>query len=165
MSRYQEIADDLRARIEAGEFPVGAQLPGISALQQHYGVRGLNTIRAAQQRLVEEGILRTQQGVGAFVVGTESRREVDLVAAITAARHTLGTVLEALATQRAQAQPERRVRVRVHDNDGRWAIRTAHEPWWTVSTHTKESPPVQVIDDWFGPGWRELTTVKSKEVT
>lgn len=157
MSRYHEIADDLHARIQAGEFPVGSQLPGIAALQQHYDVRGLNTIRAAQQRLVEEGILRTQQGVGAFVVGTESRREVDLVAAITAARDTLGIVLEVLATQRTRAEPEQRLRVRVHDNDGRWAIRASSEPWWTVSTHSEEGLPVQVADDWFGPGWREPT--------
>lgn len=90
--------------------------------------------------------------LGAFVVATESRREVDLVAAITAARDTLGTVLEALATRRTRAEPEPRVRVRVRRNDGRWAIRASGEPWWTVSMHTEENLPVQVADDWVRPG-------------
>ncbi|MDN5854878.1 MAG: GntR family transcriptional regulator, partial [Actinomycetia bacterium] len=64
MSRYREIADDLRERIQSGEFPVDSRLPGIIALQERYDVRGLNTIRAAQQALVQEGILRTERGVG-----------------------------------------------------------------------------------------------------
>lgn len=155
MSRYREIADDLRERIQSGEFPVDSRLPGIIALQERYDVRGLNTIRAAQQALVQEGILRTERGVGAFVVGTESRREVDLVAAITSARDALSIVLDVLE---ARAEPERQVRVRVHDGERRWAIRATHEPWWTVSTHTEENLPVQVDDAWFGPGWRELVT-------
>lgn len=99
MSRYHDIADDLRSRIQAGEFPVGSQLPGIAALQAHYGGVALGTVRAAQQRLVEDGMLRTQQGVGAFVTATESRRDLDVVAAVTAARDTLEVALEALRSQ------------------------------------------------------------------
>ncbi|WP_300641684.1 GntR family transcriptional regulator [Nocardioides sp.] len=49
MARYREIADDLRRRITEGEFAVGDQLPSIAALQEHYDVPGLGTIRQAQQ--------------------------------------------------------------------------------------------------------------------
>ena len=78
MARYQEIADDLRKRIQSGEFPVGAKLPGISALQERYGVtKSLGTIRAAQQLLVADGMLRTEQGVGAFVTATHPVRQVE----------------------------------------------------------------------------------------
>ena len=68
MARYREIAVDLRQRFAAGEFSPGEQLPAIAALQQHYDVPGLNTIRQAQQLLVEDGLVETRQGVGAFVL-------------------------------------------------------------------------------------------------
>ena len=55
MARYREIADDIGNRIAGGEFPPGEQLPSISALMEHYRVPGLNTIRQAQQLLVDAG--------------------------------------------------------------------------------------------------------------
>ena len=57
MARYREIADDLRAKIQAGIYPVGTKLPSISDLQEQYDVPALNTIRGAQQVLVDEGML------------------------------------------------------------------------------------------------------------
>ena len=69
---------------------MGAQLPPIAELQDHYGVRGLNTIRAAQQLLVEDGLLETRQGVGVFVVSDRpSRRQVDVLSELKAARRAL----------------------------------------------------------------------------
>lgn len=100
MARYREIADDMRSKIRSKEWPVGFQLPGISALQQTYDVPGLNTIRAAQQLLVEEGMLETRQGVGAFVISTESLREVDVTAELTRARDALTKALAAMAAPR-----------------------------------------------------------------
>ncbi|MDP9092433.1 MAG: GntR family transcriptional regulator [Actinomycetota bacterium] len=100
MTRYAEIADAIRERIQAGEFPVGARLPGISTLQKEYDVSGLNTIRSAQQLLVEEGLLRTQQGVGAFVVAIHPpTRPADLLALLEKARDDLTTVITALRDQ------------------------------------------------------------------
>lgn len=66
--RYQEIADDLRRRLDEGEWPVGTTLPAISDLQEEYDVPGLNTIRQAQSLLVEEGLLNPVQGRGTFVI-------------------------------------------------------------------------------------------------
>lgn len=83
MARYHEIADDLRARIKAGEWKVGEKLPGISALQEHYKVeKSLGTVRSAQQLLVADGMLRTEQGVGAFVIATKPMRRVDVGAVL-----------------------------------------------------------------------------------
>ncbi|QKW17607.1 winged helix-turn-helix domain-containing protein [Verrucosispora sp. NA02020] len=65
--RYQEIAEDLRRRLAAGEWPVGTTLPGISDLQEEYEVPGLNTIRQAQRMLADEGLLNPVQGRGTFV--------------------------------------------------------------------------------------------------
>jgi DNA-binding GntR family transcriptional regulator len=95
MARYREIADDLRARIQRGEFPVGSKLPGISALMEEYDVPGLNTIRGAQQLLVEEGMLESRQGVGVFVTSAKSLRQVDIVGELTPG--TLARAIEHLA--------------------------------------------------------------------
>ncbi|HKT03490.1 MAG TPA: GntR family transcriptional regulator [Rugosimonospora sp.] len=99
MARYQEIADDIRAKIKDGTYPVGSQLPSISRLQAEYVVSGLNTIRAAQQVLAEEGMLESRQGIGVFVTATESAREIDIPAAVAAARDTLTAVLAAFDAQ------------------------------------------------------------------
>jgi DNA-binding transcriptional regulator YhcF (GntR family) len=97
MARYHEIADDLRSRIKAGEWKVGDKLPGISALQDHYQVeKSLGTIRSAQQLLVVDGMLRTEQGVGAFVTATKPVRAViDLVATLTEAHNLITDALTA----------------------------------------------------------------------
>jgi DNA-binding transcriptional MocR family regulator len=100
MARYQEIADSIRSRIESGEFPVGARLPGISALMREYQVPGLNTIRAAQQLLVDEGMLETRQGVGAFVIADRPVSHTDVVEELTRARDTITTVIAALQLPR-----------------------------------------------------------------
>jgi len=39
---------------------------------REFDVPGLNTVRDAQQVLVREGLLRTEQGVGAFVTARQS---------------------------------------------------------------------------------------------
>ncbi|NYI47952.1 DNA-binding GntR family transcriptional regulator [Nocardioides aromaticivorans] len=98
MARYREIYDDLRGRVLSGEFPVGERLPSIADLQEHYDVPGLNTIRQAQQLLVDDGLVETRQGVGAFVISDEpTGREVDLVAELRAARAAIDRALAALA--------------------------------------------------------------------
>jgi DNA-binding GntR family transcriptional regulator len=70
MARYREISDVLRSRIADGSYPVGSKLPAIARLQDEFGVPGLNTIRDAYKPLVQEGLLRPEQGVGVWVVGT-----------------------------------------------------------------------------------------------
>jgi DNA-binding GntR family transcriptional regulator len=66
--RYRQIADDLRGRLGAGEFPVDSALPSISALQDEYEVLGLNTVRQALAILQTEGLIEPMQGRGTFVL-------------------------------------------------------------------------------------------------
>jgi DNA-binding transcriptional regulator YhcF (GntR family) len=100
MAVYHDLADQLRDRITCGEWKVGVKLPSISELQEEYGIRSLNTVRAAQQRLAEEGLLETRQGVGAFVVGTESLTAVDVHGELAQIRDRLTTVLAAMGSQK-----------------------------------------------------------------
>lgn len=99
MAQYHDVADRLRTRIQSGEFGLGDKLPSISEIQDRYGIRSLNTVRAAQQLLAEEGLIETRQGVGAFVIGTESLKALDVQAELVAARDRLGVVLAALQSQ------------------------------------------------------------------
>src|SRR5438876_650101 len=100
MARYREIADDLRARIQSGQYPEGSKLPGIAELMKKYQVPGLNTIRAAQQLLVEEGMLETRQGVGAFVISSGPLQQVDVAGELLQARDALTRVITALRAPR-----------------------------------------------------------------
>lgn len=67
-AQWRVICNDLRRRVLAGEWAVGDRLPPIKDLQDEYKAHSLNTVRSAQQVLVEEGLLQTHQGRGAFVV-------------------------------------------------------------------------------------------------
>lgn len=118
MARYQEIADHLRRRIQGGEYPVGSKLPGISALQEEYDVPALNTIRAAQQLLVEEGMLTTRQGVGAFVTSTESLKGVDIVDTLKRASTALTTAINALET------PKHAVTIDLYEDENTYFVLT-----------------------------------------
>jgi DNA-binding GntR family transcriptional regulator len=105
VARYREIYQDLHARITSGEFGVGQQLPAVATLQEHYEVPGLNTIRQAQQLLVDDGLLETRQGVGAFVISVVPRpRETDVLAELYDARAALARAIVALERGREHAQ-------------------------------------------------------------
>jgi GntR family transcriptional regulator len=66
--KYQQIAHDLRSKIESGELAPGEQIPTEVDLQRIYQA-SRNTIRDAIKRLVSLGIVETRAGQGTFVVG------------------------------------------------------------------------------------------------
>ena len=73
--------------IAAGEFAPGDRLPPITALMEQDRVPGLNTIRRAQQLLVNDGLVETRQGVGSFVCApNRCRVPVDVLADLRVAR-------------------------------------------------------------------------------
>jgi DNA-binding GntR family transcriptional regulator len=63
----QRIADDIRARIIAGQYPPGSKLPTIRQLADTYRVSE-EPVRTALRNLSVEGWIETQQGKGSFVV-------------------------------------------------------------------------------------------------
>ncbi|MFZ4277889.1 GntR family transcriptional regulator [Streptomyces arboris] len=65
--KYQRIADDLKAAIEAGEYGPGDRLPGEGALAAQYDVATL-TARQALKILRTEGLVETKRGAGARVI-------------------------------------------------------------------------------------------------
>ncbi|GAB2635851.1 FadR/GntR family transcriptional regulator [Prescottella soli] len=69
-----QVADQLRRRLQAGEWEIGSKLPGETTLATELGV-GRSTIREALRMLAGQGMLRARQGAGVFVDRTEP--EVD----------------------------------------------------------------------------------------
>ncbi len=65
---YRQIAENLRSRIESGEFPPGSRLPTELELREQYGNASRNTIRDAVKSLTVRGLVQTQPGRGTYVV-------------------------------------------------------------------------------------------------
>ena len=63
--KYRQIANDLRTRIEAGEYPADSRLPSKTELMDRYGV-ALATVNSAIAQLQRLGLAETIQGVGTF---------------------------------------------------------------------------------------------------
>jgi len=63
--KYRQIADDLRSRMESGEFPPDSQLPSKAGMMSQYGV-ALATVNNAIGVLRGEGRAETVQGLGTF---------------------------------------------------------------------------------------------------
>lgn len=65
LAKYQQVAEDLRTRIAAGEFPTD-RLPGLSELARQYRV-GMNTMHAAESALANTGVLTICQGEAPYI--------------------------------------------------------------------------------------------------
>ncbi|MFH8797691.1 GntR family transcriptional regulator [Streptomyces sp. NPDC017941] len=66
MPSYRELADDLRQRIDGGEFPPGSKLPKNSELTTAYGV-SKETVSKAIARLADAGLVITATRGGTIV--------------------------------------------------------------------------------------------------
>jgi DNA-binding GntR family transcriptional regulator len=66
MPPYQQIAADLRARIESGDLAPGDMVPSITRLAQEYDVAKGTAVKALDM-LKREGLTRTVAGWGTFV--------------------------------------------------------------------------------------------------
>ncbi|CCV16295.1 putative DNA-binding transcriptional regulator of phosphonate uptake and biodegradation [Mesorhizobium sp. STM 4661] len=67
VSLWRQIADQILHSIAIGDFAENAALPPEMALAERYGVNR-HTVRSAIAALVQEGVLRAEQGRGTFVL-------------------------------------------------------------------------------------------------
>jgi GntR family transcriptional regulator len=73
---YQQLADQLLARIRAGEYPAGSRIPSEPELARTFGI-GRPTVRQATDLLVRRRVLSRRRGAGTFV--TRPPERVDLL--------------------------------------------------------------------------------------
>ncbi|MEX0339814.1 MAG: phosphonate metabolism transcriptional regulator PhnF [Arenibacterium sp.] len=66
---WKSIADALRSDLADGRYAPGDKLPTEAALAELFGVNR-HTVRHGLSALVEEGLVRTRRGAGAFVAAT-----------------------------------------------------------------------------------------------
>ncbi|WP_165615946.1 GntR family transcriptional regulator [Parafrankia irregularis] len=99
---YQRVADDLRTRIEAGEFGETGRLPTEPQLQKQYSVSS-TTARNAVKRLAAAGIVETIHGSGTYVIDHQlltiyatHSEDLDRREGITAQDSWMTDVLEAM---------------------------------------------------------------------
>jgi len=64
---YQQVVDEIKAIIAAGELPEGSSLPPVRQVAADLGVN-LNTIAFAYRRLQKEGLIKLKHGSGAVVI-------------------------------------------------------------------------------------------------
>jgi DNA-binding transcriptional regulator YhcF (GntR family) len=97
-TKTAQVTDLMRRKISAGEWEVNQPIPGLTDLEQDFGV-SFGTVRAAQQILVDEGLLsKPEQGISTRVIARPA--PLDARQAIAQARQTyraLGEQLERLA--------------------------------------------------------------------
>lgn len=71
---YQQVADQIRALIQAGQFPAGARLPAERELAQQLGV-SRPSLREALIALEIEGSVEIRMGSGIYVTAEPDRRQ------------------------------------------------------------------------------------------
>ena len=73
---YQQIADQMRDRILAGEWSEGERIPSVRELAGGVGVNP-NTVTKSYQALLDREIIENQRGLGYFVAADAKRRILD----------------------------------------------------------------------------------------
>ena len=116
---WQAIADALRSDLAEGKYAPGDKLPTEAGLAERFGVNR-HTVRHGISALVEEGLIRTRRGSGAFVaatptdypIGQRVRFHENLIAAgrrpdkrVLQVEERSATTGEAKALQIAQGDP------------------------------------------------------------
>ncbi|WP_433247676.1 GntR family transcriptional regulator [Actinomadura nitritigenes] len=74
-SRYRQVADDLREAIARGTYGPGTALPSQPELARKYGLNQTSISRAIGL-LESEGLIRTERGVGSFVLDIPTVKRV-----------------------------------------------------------------------------------------
>jgi GntR family transcriptional regulator len=74
-TRYQQIADELRARLGSGELRAGQLLPSEFELSHDYSASRV-TVRRALEMLRDEGLVDSRQGFGWFVAADPVRQSL-----------------------------------------------------------------------------------------
>lgn len=73
---YQQVADEIKGLIAAGELPEGSSLPPVRQVAADLGVN-LNTVAFAYRRLQQEGFIKVKHGSGSVVTSRMTGQKAD----------------------------------------------------------------------------------------
>lgn len=105
--RYQEIADELRARVTAA--PAGSLLPSEAEMSAEFNASRV-TVRRALELVRDDGLIAARQGFGWFVATEPVRQHLESLGTIEAQIEGVGKVSERRVEEFAFEQPPARVR-------------------------------------------------------
>jgi len=77
---YDQIKEQIKGLIHAGQIKTGDQLPTIRELSVELSVN-FNTVALAYRDLVSEGVIITERGKGTFVASTPGKEEMQIIRA------------------------------------------------------------------------------------
>ncbi|MDR2113745.1 MAG: FadR family transcriptional regulator [Bifidobacteriaceae bacterium] len=109
-----QVAEDMRAQIVTGAWPVGERIPTESELAAWAGT-GRNTVREAVQALVHAGLLERRQGSGTYVLATSELPAVLERHLAAASQRDVLEVRQALEILAASLAAQRRTPQQVED--------------------------------------------------
>jgi DNA-binding transcriptional regulator YhcF (GntR family) len=73
---YQQVADQMRDRILAGEWQEGERIPSVRELAAAVGVNP-NTVTKSYQALLDREVIENRRGIGYFVAADARKRIVE----------------------------------------------------------------------------------------
>ncbi|MEU1460223.1 GntR family transcriptional regulator [Streptomyces sp. NPDC005727] len=140
--KYEEIAESLRVRIAAGEFPPGGVIPSGRDLAEQWGVSRATAIKAVDV-LRNDGVVVAKQGTGFVVTETPVARPAG------ARRAGSARILGGMPFQRVGtpdwAEPPSRVAVALGLADGVLALRRVRV------LQLPDGTPNSCVEAWFPP--------------
>lgn len=153
-TRYEELAADLRRRIEAGEWPPGSTLPQYKALIEEYSASQA-TVRGALEILEAEGIVRAVKRLGIVVRAPGERRRIQRGTQVTR-NPSRGYVFPAAAGPdepwQVHGQPQRMLAPIPADVAARLGVEPGAEVMRRRRVTSPEGePPFQIVDAWIHP--------------
>lgn len=121
---YIQLREVIRGKIEDGEYAPGTAIPSENQLAETYGINRLS-VRSALSALEYEGLLKSVQGKGVFVVGPKPQRDLETLGGY---RHTMhrqdrNPSTRVLLKARRKAGPYYSLLLQVDPEDEVWFIR------------------------------------------
>lgn len=162
---YWQVADDIQAQIESGEWSAGTKLPSERALCARYGVSQI-TIRRSLRELGHAGVVYSRHGVGWFVHEQTSLADQEVESAATgpdvtlilpALDRTSAVVIQHLISELGSGRwSERSIPVHLTFTDGDEEQQQAAIARW--ERHAAQAQEAGVKDDGVKDGARRADT-------
>jgi GntR family transcriptional regulator len=118
---HVSIRNDLRARLDAGEWEPGTRLPSETELAAWYGVARM-TIRQAVGALASEGAVVRRQGLGTFAADRRPVRNGDVLLSFTEDMRRQGREVQTRLIAAAVEQPPPAARSALQTGDAAAAV-------------------------------------------